>query len=1095
MENVHGVDVSWIHQSHKGKFPHLTSHVLLSIATFSTITEAYTHDIVDKPYHTRGVSSSSFKDAPEVPPKDDPSTKKQPAQSGPSNATSTPEPTQTPRRSNILRRNSGQNPADPNKASPKKASWISSLSSKLSSPQVAQANTPPNTNSQIHAPATTHLTPPQDEPYVPQPPRGSGASFLSNALRRLSSNSQVSSGGKVNGTGGVWPRRVMNVDPNRPRSLIPQLEAAKLRRVAFCVDVEIAGGPRYKDDVDVADKQKLDKDMKLKEKAEGAALKHPSVLVEDKESTDPEGDTPEAPTSIENAETAPSEKKEMSRKKEKKKRSEEERKERREIKRRKAEESGAIPIQITTSRSPHEPVPESNSATTSKPTTDPLRIYRRCCSLRETPVLKRITDQLSNTASCVLATSGEVMTLDLTGSRLQLTDVVTLSDWLAVVPVNKLLLEDADLNDEGIRVLLAGLLAATTPQFSTKHPLPHVKYEERSGVIEKLCLKNNPKISKEGWKHISLFIYMCKSLKSLDISMNPFPSIPNKAKDSSVDCADLFSKAISERIGGSHLEELIMGECSLSAYQIRKIIDAVTMCGITRLGMAGNDIGAEGLEHAVSYIRSGVCQGLDIGGNDLRGHLDILGDALQPDCPLWAISLADCNLDLASLKTIFPGLLNLPMLRFLDLSFNSELFTAKPDALGLLSKYLPMLEDLRRIHLNNLDLAPSQAIALADVLVESPRLAHISMLNNPQLSVLAAATDEESQEEACALYASLMAAARVSHSLVSIDIDIPSQDSSEVVKALAKQVVAYCLRNMESWYSPTGELRPSADAKAVHVPEVLLHLVGDSEGQHDDSEPTSNEDYIVSGQGVVKALNYCLADIKRGSIQSGVNTPLEVPNIKAKAKAMSTNLLDSARKIRIRVQPALHKASKGPDEMAYRKLHSLSLLLKANMIIGRLLFLDNTLKGIIQRFEAEYPETRVDTKIRRSESNSSTSTTHSAGESTTLSTQLSKTISAGATYYNSDSDEEDIPSRLGPRSRHASDVSLAAKMLAKEEGAVHKLGQQVKREIMDERGTEFYDQDLEYANDVDQAHVKLLREKLNALKVNEEQQSESAIDD
>jgi hypothetical protein len=107
---------------------------------------------------------------------------------------------------------------------------------------------------------------------------------------------------------------------------------------------------------------------------------------------------------------------------------------------------------------------------------------------------------------------------------------------------------------------------------------------------------------------------------------------------------------------------------------------------------------------------------------------------------------------------------------------------------------------------------------------------------------------------------------------------------------------------------------------------------------------------------------------------------------------------------------------------------------------------------------------------------------------------VTKTISEGATYYNSDSDEEDIPPRLGPRSRHASDVSLAAKMLAKEEGAVHKLGQQVKREIMEERGPEIYDQDAEYAHDVDQAHVKLLREKLNALKV-EDQESESAIDD
>ena len=55
---------------------------------------------------------------------------------------------------------------------------------------------------------------------------------------------------------------------------------------------------------------------------------------------------------------------------------------------------------------------------------------------------------------------GVVSCLDLTGSRLQLADVVSLGDWLAVVPVKHLRCEDADLNDEGVRCILAGLLAA-----------------------------------------------------------------------------------------------------------------------------------------------------------------------------------------------------------------------------------------------------------------------------------------------------------------------------------------------------------------------------------------------------------------------------------------------------------------------------------------------------------------------------------------------------------------------------------------------------------------------------------------------------------
>ena len=41
-----------------------------------------------------------------------------------------------------------------------------------------------------------------------------------------------------------------------------------------------------------------------------------------------------------------------------------------------------------------------------------------------------------------------------------------------------------------------------------------------------------------------------------------------------------------------------------------------------------------------------------------------------------------------------------------------------------------------------------------------------------------------------------MVAARVSKTMVSIDIDIPTPESGEIVQALAKQLVAYTLRNL-----------------------------------------------------------------------------------------------------------------------------------------------------------------------------------------------------------------------------------------------------------------------------------------------------------
>jgi hypothetical protein len=237
-------------------------------------------------------------------------------------------------------------------------------------------------------------------------------------------------------------------------------------------------------------------------------------------------------------------------------------------------------------------------------------------------------------------------------------------------------------------------------------------------------------------------------------------------------------------------------------------------------------------------------------------------------------------------------------------------------------------------------MSSEHAIALAEILPECSNLAYLMILDNPQLTALASAKDEASQEEACALYASLMAAVRVSKSIVCVDIDVPSPDSSEIVKALAKQVVAYSLRNME--HGPVAEAYASAAAamaephggeKEITVPDILLHLVGHVDGfpeNHDLDPPAPDDDYIVGGTGVVKALGVCLgnrvADSRRDSRdvtpgESGTATPKQTlpgtAGASGKAKDMSKNLLESARKIRARLQPALVREAETGNETNY----------------------------------------------------------------------------------------------------------------------------------------------------------------------------------
>ncbi|KAH8722533.1 hypothetical protein GQ44DRAFT_774799 [Phaeosphaeriaceae sp. PMI808] len=1098
MEEIHGVDVSWLHHSTSARDHHHRQQAPTS--------PGLTRDAPPKTSSHGGLPTIPHHQARENqnqnqnqnlnhnhahPP--NPTTPVQKPVSPPLQpTTSTPPQKIVSKRPPLLGRGSSEKsgsltPPD-TKNGMRRNSWISSISSKFSSQSPTAQTThaqaqgshgaangtngsPPSANGALNgiqaASATGHVG---FEPYVPQQPK---ASFLSNALRRLSSGTQAGQAGKVYPNGGMCPRKVMNLDPNRTRCLVPELDQNKLRKVAFCVDVEIAGGPKYKDQADSSETTVQKKEKKLVERCEGEALKHPSAVAEEKDreadlESRKERDVPTIQVnpgndSDPNSESAApdQDKKENSRKKEKKKRSEAERKERKEKKRKKAEENGSIPIEFTREDddvsvgSPPTMPGVTPPKSQDRPTVDPLRIYRRCCQLRESPILKRISDQLAAPQSCSLVQPGVVTCLDLTGSRLQLADVMTLSDWLAIVPVKKLFLEDAELNDEKIRVILAGLLAVKIPGSGKKSTQTEVPSESNQGIdnqhenaIKKLVLKNNPKITTEGWKHIALFIYMCKSIVALDVSMIPFPhhrpqfSPPPTNVTQGVmltnnlrlkDTAEIFSKAIAERLGGSVLQELSMGECALTSSSIRKIIDGCIISGIQRLGLATNDIDSEGCEHILHYIRSGICQGIDLAGNDLHDWIPHLCEGLNKDNPTWALCLADTGLTPESLKLLFPALVRLSNFRFLDLSHNKGLFSHQ-SSLGLLRKYMPMLRTLKRIHLMDVDMKPADAIAIAEVLPDCPQIAHINYLENPEITRVATTTDEETQEEAVALYASLTIAAKLCPSLVCVDIDVPIPEMGEVVKALAKQVVAYCLRNIES-VNEVPEL--NAAPKQIELPHILMHLVGQDDAyckEADNAPPTGDNDYIVGGTGIAKALSYCLSnkatDLRRVSLStSGANTPRsraggfeEEPS---KARTMSKNLLETARNTRARIQPALIREAKAGNDLGYR----------------RLLFLDQTLEGMIQRFEDEYPETRLQP--------SDTASAHSSvGSAPSSSVPLSTVPTLENSITDITSQDSDEEGHHSIRSRHNSDVSLASRTMSQEEGRLHRFGHRVRTGLL-----------------------------------------------
>ncbi|KAM0499653.1 hypothetical protein ACHAPB_005841 [Verticillium nonalfalfae] len=1085
MEHVHGVDVSWMtHGSPKGD-----SHLSCGLLSRET---------------PRSSPASVGSDAPSPTSPTSPAA----ATSGSSTNGNTvtengalPKPIPTTR-PGVRRTESSEKPG-PNGTPPhRRNSWFSSISSKFSS-SPNPSTTAPSSSPTAQPPQTTppkdttpappkavpsrnavlqHATKPDgDLPYTPAPPSRGQSSFLG-VFRRLSS-----SGGALHnsqrGNHGLVERKILNVDRNRERCAIAALHQAKLRRVAFSVDVEIAPMPKYTDaENGVKSTVPADKSTKRKltEKGEGEALKNPKTIEEQKEQEgvvkatgeqlpkEPEREGSEVGQQQQKQDVAANtptlaDKEREARKKEKKKKSEEERKARKEKKRKLAEANGTVPMEIhlddsdsSGEISPAAPPPVEAPKTTAYPTTNPVRIYRRCCQLRETPILKRITEQLNEPAN-LSSDVGVVEKLDLTGYWMQLPDLITLGDYLAVVPVKEVILENCGLSDEGLRVILAGLLAARRPESRRRKQVTHPEgLTRQGGVVERLVLKNN-KLGVDGWKHTCLFIYLCRTLRHLDLSMVPLPRpvspkthpghrplhLPHLHHQSEeITLASLFSKAVGQRLAGSNLELLHIGGIEPTSEELGTIIDGVIECGVKRLGLAHNNIDDKGLEHVARWVTSGNCVGLDLGGNDLRENLEVFANAISSDSPLWGLSLAECNLRAGTLCKILPKLVPLGNFRFIDLSHNRDLCRTEPSAISLLRK---------RIHLADVAMSSEQAIALAEILPEVQNLAHISFLENPDLVNLADAQTEESQEEACALYASLLAATRVSNTMVCVDIDVPSERSGEIVKAMAKQVVAYCLRNLQRFpiaeiSSAVQALSDGQDAPAGQeppYPDVLAHLVGHDVLNQDevasDDESAPDDDYVIGGTGVVKALTCCLKnrgdESRRQSgefireVEGGITLPaIPQPRLPhGKAKVMSKHLLASARKIRVRLQPAIARAkNNASDEENYRKL----------------MFLDTTLANIIKRFEDEFPDTRVD------ESTEQTVADAASAKSDQLGTSLSSELDPEQIAIPSDP-EDDLDLQVRPSvSRSNSIMSHTSRALADEEGRILRAGHKFRSGII-----------------------------------------------
>jgi hypothetical protein len=128
---------------------------------------------------------------------------------------------------------------------------------------------------------------------------------------------------------------------------------------------------------------------------------------------------------------------------------------------------------------------------------------------------------------------------------------------------------------------------------------------------------------------------------------------------------------------------------------------------------------------------------------------------------------------------------------------------------------------------------------------------------------------------------------------------------------------------------------------------------------------------------------------------------------------------------------------------------------------------------MIQRFEDEYPETRIDVPAA-SGAAADASSQHSS-ESLDDSPTLNGSPPTSHEYENENAADDEENGVYAIRlSRSGSNTSLHSRLLTSEEGRIHRLGQDIRREFVDSTA----DEEDEASGTLDDSHVVALREKL-----------------
>lgn len=421
-----------------------------------------------------------------------------------------------------------------------------------------------------------------------------------------------------------------------------------------------------------------------------------------------------------------------------------------------------------TPRKPSNPEAAAEAATPAAQPTGPkhtglAELYAKCCHLREIMPIQATMAQIEGHETALPS-------LQLTNHRPTLIDVLSFADFIAIAPISTIILYNFDGTEEMFRNIVLAVARSTT--------------------LRKLCL-SGANLTPNNLKVLCAFLLASKSIRKLDISIvrdsegnmpvnfKQMPFFPREQLD-----WRLFTKTLVARGG---IEELLINGCMIPHDAFQELISQGCSIATKRLGVASSDLQEDDFRTLCAWAAQTncVCEGIDVGGNDLSKCNKLL-TLLFEEASIQYMSLNSCKLsDAHALSQVMDHRFGDSKLRFIDLSYNPALF---PDILPAFDEHLPKFGNLRRLHLDYNNLGSAEITQLADTIVKCPKLYHLSLLGNRDIN--------DSALEALAM------AVKLSKTLTVLELD------TDIVPAnIARRISHYCLQNMEELIDPEHRKR------------------------------------------------------------------------------------------------------------------------------------------------------------------------------------------------------------------------------------------------------------------------------------------------